>query len=243
MMQRLCLVLSLLAIAGCQTLGYKQMLDPAQAPDYVPGVSDEPDTGYLVGSFTIAQGTPTRTIEFFHGEDGFRYSNYRFIFRPTGATAATEKRSGFVGRGSAFWETRSGDDYKGEGTSGHVYVIPLRAGTYEFHRFEVYAGGSQTTWRSRKDFSLPFEIQAGRALYIGELVALHTFGKNMLGMTIPTGADFYARFPSDRDITLLQDKYPFLADMEMGQETILARVLGAPPSAEPSDTQPADENP
>jgi hypothetical protein len=64
-------------------------------------------------------------------------------------------------------------DIKNDKEEGMVDVRRLPPGDYEIFNFQVHrnAGYLQTWWGSKQDFSIPFSIIAGRATYVGELMA------------------------------------------------------------------------
>ena len=234
-----------LLVTGCGPITYWPTLDEQAAAEYVPGVSDDGNIGFLVGSFAInpGDGAPW-LLEATSGDDGFRYNSYRFKFRPTGDTAAlTRDRQGFVGAVGTMFSNRYAKDFQEERVYGSVYATPLPAGTYEFYQFEVFdnRGTVQTTWRSTQEFSIPFEIQPGRAAYVGELMATTRFGRNLLGMTIAAGAYFDMRDAYERDRPLLDAKFPFLATVEAEDAGVVALFSTKGPAQEQLATEPGTE--
>ncbi|MGB0372795.1 MAG: hypothetical protein ACPGN3_15780, partial [Opitutales bacterium] len=196
---------SFLCFTGCLQIPERSISEGTQ---HVLGEGE----GYLVGSFTWLGRHPGKLAQMF-GDD-FRYSAYGYYFRSL--DPGNEFRGDVGLQGDIFFATYD-SDYKLDDGQGAVYAIAVPAGRYEFYNFSFFqnSGAFQNTFSSREDFSYPFEIEAGECIYIGEIAAIHEFGKNLLGMTIPAGG-YHAFFDERaRDIPLIRKKYPFLDDYDI----------------------------
>lgn len=103
-------------------------------------------------------------------------------------------------------------DYKGVDHSdehGNVSVEKLPPGQYEVYSFVVTSGSMAYggTWTPKKQFSMPFTIQAGQATYIGNF-ARRCCGDNDHGHM---GLGYFViSDKSDRDLAIARTKEPAL---------------------------------
>ncbi len=179
-------------------------------------VFDTVSEGVLVGSSMFA-GIYTGDGKRFPGTPSlakdFRCSNYSLLYR--GTEPATEA---FVGNLSAIPAGQKKMAPEGDGSydydvlegRGYVYATILPAGAYELW-YRGYRCGNTDYYDH--DFSVPFEVLAGHANYVGELQFRHRFGENFLGTIVFQRADVRLENAADRDVPLLNEKYPFLADL------------------------------
>lgn len=93
------------------------------------------------------------------------------------------------------------EDGKGK---GDVRSLTLPAGNYEFYNYFVNTGVSE--WRAMQDFSIPFTVAAGKAVYLGEVRMLRRFEK-ILGLKAHAGGRFEIRDMSARDVPLFQSRF------------------------------------
>ncbi len=141
------------------------------------------DKGILVSSVT------------YHGT----YSGYSILFRRIDDNQFKELT---IGTGTAFLPPGMLDwDIKQRGLRGNVFAVELPAGDYEFFSWRVASGYSHV--RPQNDFSIPFSITPGNAVYLGNFKFERKSG---LGGTI-IAVDVQYRDESNRDIGILQKKY------------------------------------
>lgn len=208
-----------LFLSGCVTDDFERPIPPEEAIAYVPGTFSGPNEGYLVGSYAYAGVHPSDLARALTKHE-FRYEIYSLYFRKSGA--GKEALRGDVGFKSKFGSDE-GLDFEIEEGAGYVFAIPLPAGSYHFYNYWIWMnGGSPASdyWKAKRDFAIPFEIRAGEATYIGEVVANHHFERSLLGIYIPHGAELVGSDRSDRDEALLAEKYPFLATMPVSKTLI-----------------------
>lgn len=209
------------ALAACNTSSVKPLSEKDVAT-FVP--ADNPDKGYVVGAFSVHGNNPSKIAKMFGaGGSNFEYTGYYYFFRqlntpegiePVTGTVKFDSRPMFGGKGNSDFEVEDG--------RGHVLVMPLAAGDYEFYSWRIYSNNGQmeSSWESREDYSIPFSITPGKGLYMGELRVEHTFGKNMFNMIIPAGGIFTCFDEYDRDMPLLNSDYPFLQNIEVERAPI-----------------------
>jgi len=201
-----------LALVGCVESG------PASGPPLAFDENTSPlsgkysgsDAGYLV--MTLAARSDTS------------YTAYDMAFRTKDGSA----------RGSVWWgQTNMFDRRKLDIDDGQekaiVDVRRLPPGDYEIVNFDVdlVGGVARSTWRSKKDFSIPFTIAPGRATYVGEFLAVRINGKNFFGMTVPNGAYFVLADKAEREIALAKQKEPGIAEVTsaVGDPKIIGNPL------------------
>lgn len=185
----------------------------ASAPPPIPTNYAGPDAGQVLVGIGAAKGT--------------NYSSYSFYFRRADAApqADVKQASGrFIYLQSNIFSSQK-RDYDSAQENGVVLLSSLPPGKYEIHNFNIHlnAGTTQLNFGSKSDFSIPFEVQAGKAVYLGNYQANAIQGKNMLGLSAPAGAVFVVESRLDRDIAL--------ARARSGQPSVAPQVLDATPSA------------
>ncbi|MGB0370338.1 MAG: hypothetical protein ACPGN3_03245 [Opitutales bacterium] len=165
-----------------------------------------PTEGFLVGSFAYQGENPS----FFGQLANDRYSSYGYYFRST--DPGNELKGNVADGLRSFMGIGNKTDFDIKGGKGEVFILRLPEGNYEFYNYSFYdnRGSFSVTHNRKSDFSIPFKIEAGKALYVGSIIAKHTWGKNSLGMTIPTGG--YHEFENEqtRDLEILTEKFPIL---------------------------------
>jgi hypothetical protein len=119
------------------------------------------DAGDLV--YSVAWREPVGFVLFFKKFGQPSYGNEFGVLAGDGAIMVDD---GVLGRPM---------DFRGDG-EGQVQIQHLEPGKYEIYTFNITKGwglgGTQTTMPS-KDFSIPFTVEAGKALYIGEFMLVH----------------------------------------------------------------------
>lgn len=165
-------------------------------PESFSEASMPPDHGVVVGSFT-------------RDTEGGIYTVYRFKFREIRDRKNTETWIS-VGTDTGISGIQFPKDIVDENTEGALFFYQLPAGEYEFHNYEIIlAGGySTSTWTAKEPYSIPFEIQAGKVSYLGEIKSRGLKGKNLLGMSVSAGIVFNILDNEARDTGMLRQKYP-----------------------------------
>lgn len=193
------LSLSYVFFVGCQTTDLHTSLTQDQAAD----LSLDPAThGVLVGSFARYGKHPSSSGT----EAG--YQEYNFFFRnmvdadPKGHLRL--RRRPFAGYPR---------DFELEEGSAQVFAIPLPAGAYEFYDFALSfdTGMAEYTWRARNHFSIPFNVEPGQVVYVGEVRSNHLWKRNLIGLFALDGATFSNSDQGHRDLPLLKERFPFIA--------------------------------
>ena len=208
-----------IALAACNTNTVRPLTGKDVAT-YVP--AENPQNGYIIGSFAVHGDNPSKLAKMF-GSGTFEYTSYDFYFDQTNATEGVDPISGAVEFASRPMLGGKGDsDYEVEDGRGHVLVVPLTAGEYEFNRWRIYSNNGQmeSSWFSREPYSIPFTVKPGEALYIGELRVAHTFGKNVFNMIIPTGGLYTCNDEFERDMPLIKEDYPFIEGVTVDHQPI-----------------------
>lgn len=87
---------------------------------------------------------------------------------------------------------------------GTLFVLPLKPGRYEIYNV-FFERGSVKTWK-REDFSIPLDVEAGRAYYLGDFRAgcINSQGRCM----------FLHSDHLQRDTALVRAKYPEVPELE-----------------------------
>lgn len=157
-----------------------------------------PDAGHLV----VALGASAET----------KYSSYTLMYRKKG-----DKAEGMIRylQENMFSPTKR--DFDGESGNGFVAVHSLPAGEYEIYNFDVFFNGGmiQTNFGSRQDFSIPFTITPGKAVYLGDFTAVGMTGNNIFGMSVRNGAYFIVSDKQERDLPVARAKMPALGSVEI----------------------------
>ncbi|HEU0071014.1 MAG TPA: hypothetical protein VFS04_06945 [Alphaproteobacteria bacterium] len=83
---------------------------------------------------------------------------------------------------------------------GFVYEFKVPAGDYEF--FNFFGAGGNETWTARRDFSIPFRVEAGRTYYIGEYRVESYLGKGIFVSVAQAGPYFLVIDNEKRDTEL-----------------------------------------
>lgn len=101
-------------------------------------------------------------------------------------------------------------DIKDETKKLAVFRVALPPGEYEIFRVNFFENNGYTTatYQNEKNFSLPFTIEAGREVYLGEALAASIPGKNLLGMTMAVGYRFDFTDQRERDFPVIQARFP-----------------------------------
>lgn len=215
----------LMGLGACNTNTVRP-LSAKEVATFVP--AENPDKGYVVGSFAVQGDNPSKLAKMFGGGN-FEYTGYYFFFRQTNAAEGMDPIIGSVQFDSRpMFGGKANSDFDVETGRGHVLVMPVAAGDYEFYRWRIYMnnGTSESSWQTREDYSIPFTIEPGKAMYIGEVNVQHTFGKNVFGMVIPSGGVFTCNDQFDRDLPLIKAEYSFMQAIETEHAPICEQLAG-----------------
>ncbi|WP_346837590.1 hypothetical protein [Microbulbifer sp. SAOS-129_SWC] len=163
--------------------------------------------GYLIGSITFSGAYPKSNREMIDlGRENYRFSKYDFIFQ-----GLDEGNSDIRGSVSPIPENHSQQYTKDDGDfavkqgRGYVFAVPVPAGNYEFYSYFYEA--DLTKYTPQKDFKLHFEVEPGKATYVGSINFDHQFGIGLLDMPFVKGANISFSNDMQRDVKLLKDKY------------------------------------
>jgi hypothetical protein len=63
-------------------------------------------------------------------------------------------------------------------------------------------GISRETYKFVKDFSIPFVVKSGEAVYAGHFLAQEVQGRNIFGMSVPGGAQFLISDQASADLKI-----------------------------------------
>ncbi|MCE9522532.1 MAG: hypothetical protein K8S25_08895 [Alphaproteobacteria bacterium] len=162
-----------------------------------------PDAGYAVASIAAKKGT--------------EYSSYRLMLR----TRAGQQTQDFVWLQNNMFSSDK-PDFTTASESGEVNTIKLAPGEYELYWLSVYQNGYpvETTYEPREPFSIPFTVRPQQATYLGEYLAIATYGENVFGMTVKGGPIFIVSNQQARDIAIARTEEP-------GVTAVQAAVPGA----------------
>jgi hypothetical protein len=212
MKQWVVISICLLLFTGCVS-DYRTPIPKKEIATYQP-VSDE---GFLVGSFAyqgiyIDDDTEDKSKK----RDAQDYYEYSFHCR-------LQSDRGVIGqivpegivKGKWFYVEDEGD-FAVKNGKGYMFVLPLRAGDYEFNQWAVsHVYGSEYCF-SPSSFVVPFTIEANKALYLGEARANLTLKKRPFwGGYISERVFWIVSDKSGRDLPLLKKMYPFLKDIDI----------------------------
>jgi hypothetical protein len=101
-------------------------------------------------------------------------------------------------------------DFNDGTTHATIFALRLPEGWYEICNFRLtQAGGYATvTYFARGDFNFPFQVEAGKAVYVGEYLARVIQGRNFLGIPVTSGAYFEIDDKRARDLEFAKTKWP-----------------------------------
>jgi hypothetical protein len=161
---------------------------------------------------------------------GTSFNSYTFFFRRLDGPAASAGpqqrpfgRLEYRQHGGFVTPKR---DYDDGAENGVVLLASLPAGRYELYDFEVFltTGMFEKSFFSKQDFSIPFEVKPGRAVYLGNYQANRVDGKNRLGLPALAGAVFVVESRMPQDLGLVRKRG--------GQQALVADVQDVTPSVQ-----------
>lgn len=186
----------------------------------VPGGPDD-HPGPRAGKVVIGIGASADTS----------YSSYSLLYRRMDQRALPVDQQQ-VGRISFYQKSITSaqhPDYESPAEAGVVLVETLPAAEYEIFNFEIFsdAGLVKNNYSSRKPFSIPFKVAAGKTTYLGNYQANRIIGKNIFGDPLPNGAVFAVTNRADDDIRLSRGKDILVSADPIDATPVPARI-GSP---------------
>lgn len=93
---------------------------------------------------------------------------------------------------------------------GKLYLLELPAGNYEFYNFRIMisTGMGYNEITAKNEFSMPFQVEAGKVKYVGEVRMKDVMGKNLLGLSVPAGVIPSVSDKHERDLATAKTLYP-----------------------------------
>ena len=91
---------------------------------------------------------------------------------------------------------------------GQAFALVVPAGTYDFGRFTLFKWGS--SFQSTNVPSLPVTVQAGEAVYIGNIHTTLTYRTELLGVIWPDNVTITVNDRYERDLSTIKDNHPNL---------------------------------
>lgn len=179
------IVLIVLLFTGCQST---QNTQTSNIPSALEGV--------IQGSLTWSADNPAFTrleFKFRSLSDGKSYS---VVARPTF---------------NVFYGQTVADVKTGEVT-GMTFSQTLPVGEYEFYNYRMDEGG-QFIWSSPTDYAIPFNVLAQQASYLGEIRIYPKVKDDGFGGTEIVDGTWILSDQANRDMPLLQSRYPHLAQV------------------------------
>jgi hypothetical protein len=102
-----------------------------------------------------------------------------------------------------------------EDAIGHVYVMDLSPGEHRIDGWHVHSDSQVSLQPRIKPPALTFRVNAGDAIYLGNLHMRMDLGRSMGGMPMPTDALPMLRDRRDVDLRIAESKVPGLRDRVM----------------------------
>jgi len=104
-------------------------------------------------------------------------------------------------------------------------AIPVPAGSYEITGWRIMdaAPGGPVSFMNRLPMSVPFEVRAGEATYIGRANSLSIYGKNIIGMRVPGEALVIITDAHEKDIPRISRFYPSIPRSSIRRSGVPAR--------------------
>lgn len=91
---------------------------------------------------------------------------------------------------------------------GHLYVVSLATGDYEFTGWQISNGSGLRIFPSKDTHTQRFRVNAGEVLYLGNFHGNLVRGKNIFGMTITGDGVMSVGDEQARDLELLFRRHP-----------------------------------
>ena len=173
------LLISAIIVTGCR---------PAASTQVPEKFEENSEKGLVVGTITFEGEKPVNDI-------------YRFFYEPTkGDKKFIRKNDGKVEiKARVKNESAYNGDFNDNKT--YLFVIESAPGSYAFNQYNYLDHiGYTGTVSSSKKFAIPFNVEAGKITYIGEL----TYKEN----ATPGEPRIYIWDKFSRDIAAFKNKYP-----------------------------------
>ena len=165
----------------------------------------------IMGNLDADEGIVFASLVEEDGPVSYRIVRFRFRNTETGRTGALSIAPALPG---------SATKTIGSDGRGNIEAVTLPAGKYEFYNFVLVAGRSR--WTADRDFSIPFRVFPGRAVYLGEIRLYPSVARATLGLSKANGGHFVISSQRERDIRLFRLRYP-----NMNRSDIVAiKILG-----------------
>lgn len=169
------------------------------------------DKGLVIGSITRSVAS--------RGTQGLgAYSRYAMLQYRNLATG----EGGKVSSGNSALGILVPSDFPG--IYGDFFALELPAGNYEFYRW--YLEWSTVQISSKKDFSAPFTVGAGKVVYIGDLNFDVLFAKGKLGNSVFSDLDINVKDSSQRDFAFAAKKIPNLRLDQVERKLLDSPLMG-----------------
>ncbi|AQP98914.1 hypothetical protein B0W48_03345 [Pseudoalteromonas aliena] len=92
--------------------------------------------------------------------------------------------------------------FSSNGYGGTTYALALPSGEYEFYNYSMYDLNG-TTWSSRNDYSIPFNVSANQTIYLGEIKLHVKSSTDFLGGDVYHGGFWTFADKHKRDLAIL----------------------------------------
>lgn len=132
------------------------------------------------------------------------YNSYSLLFHRIDGQAPSKamRDIGWL----SYWEsmiTLQKTDYDDAAESGVVVTADLPPGRYEVFNFDVYnKGGVTVTYSAGRPFSIPFVIEPGKTVYLGNYQANAPRPDSRSGLQLRAPVTFVVENRQDRDMAL-----------------------------------------
>lgn len=182
--QRICLLVLITVMAGCAA-----RVAP-DTPDDIKATRLDDKTGILVGSFTRLQNRQEHVSHTVYFQQEGQSREYQIMsFHGNDVLGLYPK-----------------DDFEDDKRKGVLFAFVLPAGAYHFVSYSLESGEGH--WQPTRPFSVPFKVEAGKVNYVGDIQLSVREGEGLFGMRAAKGGTFHFINSKDKDIPLLQNKYP-----------------------------------
>jgi len=193
------LVLVVVLLSGCKTANVRD--------DYT--FSEETEAGIIIGSVTQTKDTGTATNTQF-------FVNYHS--KKNKKTLYSKEESALLGYLGAKSEFGPEEDF------GRIFVIEIPPGKHEVDHWNITHGDGGyygfTLYPKSPSPVLNFDVTSGDIIYLGNFHMNVESGKNLFGMTIPTGGVPEINDEYDRDIKLFKKKFAQFSNKEIKNGTV-----------------------
>ena len=179
------ILMTLFLIASCAIYRY-------QGPKRVTSADLNSTHGILMGTFS-------------RDSKQSNYMSQAFYFKNVKTDKHYEVKSS-VSWG--FLTNEMKDDFNTPDSHGDLFTFSLPAGDYVLFNFNLFNsnGYFHQSWGSKKDFAIPFTVEANKVNYLGEIQLMAFLGENLLGIKVPNGGIWVIRDKSERDLALAEKK-------------------------------------